>query len=84
MTFALRYETFNPSARCSLTCAAMAATRTTPIVFFAVAAGSILYVVQELFAVNRKFGFPILVSWMLLLGLALGFGTDFVLEAVGA
>ena len=54
------------------------------VVFFAVAAGSILYVVQELFAVNRKFGFPILVSWMLLLGLALGFGTDFVLEAVGA
>jgi zinc transporter, ZIP family len=54
------------------------------VVFFAVAAGSILYVVQELFAVNRKFGYPILVAWMLLLGLALGFGTDFVLEAVGA
>jgi ZIP family zinc transporter len=52
------------------------------ITFFAVAAGSILYVVQELMHVNRKFGLPVLVSWMLLLGLLLGFGTDFVLEAV--
>jgi len=51
------------------------------VAFMAVAAGSILYVVQELFNVNRKFGFPVLVTWMLLLGLALGFGTDFVLEA---
>jgi zinc transporter, ZIP family len=49
--------------------------------FMAVAAGSILYVVQELFNVNRRFGFPVLVTWMLILGLALGFGTDFVLEA---
>jgi ZIP family zinc transporter len=52
------------------------------IAFFAVAAGSILYVVQELMHVNRKFQLPVLVTWMLLLGLFLGFGTDFVLEAV--
>jgi ZIP family zinc transporter len=52
------------------------------IAFFAVAAGSILYVVQELMHVNRKLGLPVLVTWMLLLGLFLGFGTDFVLEAV--
>jgi ZIP family zinc transporter len=51
--------------------------------FFAVAAGSILYVVQELFAVNRRFGFPILVTWMTLLGLFLGFATDFVVTAAG-
>jgi ZIP family zinc transporter len=51
------------------------------VAFFAVAAGSILYVVQELFHVNRKYGAPVLVTWMLLLGLLLGFGTDFVLEA---
>jgi ZIP family zinc transporter len=51
------------------------------IAFFAVAAGSILYVVQELMHVNRKYGLPVLVTWMLLLGLLLGFGTDFVLEA---
>jgi ZIP family zinc transporter len=51
------------------------------VTFFAVAAGSIVYVVQELMNVNRKYGFPVLVAWMLLLGLFLGFGTDYVLEA---
>ncbi len=51
--------------------------------FFAVAAGSILFVVQELFHVTRRFNLPVLATWALLLGLALGFGTDFVLEAVG-
>jgi zinc transporter, ZIP family len=51
------------------------------VVFMAVAAGSILYVVQELIGVNRSSGYPVLCAWMLLLGLALGFGTDFVLEA---
>jgi zinc transporter, ZIP family len=51
------------------------------VVFFAVAAGSILYVVQQLFEVNRRFNLPILVTWMLLLGLFLGFATDWVLEA---
>ena len=54
------------------------------VAFMTVAAGSILYVVQVLFSVNQRFGFPVLVAWMLLLGLALGFGTDFVLEAAEA
>ena len=53
------------------------------VLFFAVAAGSILFVVQELFAVTRRFHQPVVTTWLLLLGLALGFGTDFVLEAVG-
>ena len=53
------------------------------VVFFAVAAGSILYVVQELFAVNRKHGRPTLVMWLVLAGLLLGFGTDFVIQAAG-
>jgi ZIP family zinc transporter len=51
------------------------------VTFFAVAAGSILYVVQQLFEVNRRFNMPVLVTWMLLLGLFLGFATDWVLEA---
>jgi zinc transporter, ZIP family len=51
--------------------------------FFAVAAGSILYVVQELFAVNRKYGHPRLVMWLVLAGIALGFATDFVVTAAG-
>jgi len=53
-------------------------------VFFAVAGGSILYVVIQLFEVCRRFAMPTLVAWMLLLGLLLGFGTDWVLVAAGA
>jgi zinc transporter, ZIP family len=53
------------------------------ILFFSVAAGSILFVVQELFAVNRKYAKPALVMWLVLAGLVLGFGTDFVIEAAG-
>jgi len=54
------------------------------IFFFSIAAGSILYVVVELAAVCRRYAMPVLVGWMVILGLALGFGTDFVLHAVGA
>jgi ZIP family zinc transporter len=53
------------------------------VVFFAVAAGSILYVVQELFAVNRKYGHTLLVTWLVLAGLMLGFATDFIVSAAG-
>ncbi len=53
------------------------------VVFFAVAAGSILYVVQELFAVNRTYGRTLLVTWLVVAGLVLGFATDFVVTAAG-
>jgi ZIP family zinc transporter len=53
-------------------------------VFFAIAGGSILYVVIQLFEVCRRFAMPVLVAWMLLLGLLLGFATDWVLVAAGA
>ncbi|HVA30887.1 MAG TPA: ZIP family metal transporter [Gaiellaceae bacterium] len=53
------------------------------VVFFAVAAGSILYVVQELVLVNRKHGHALLVTWLVLAGLLLGFATDFVVTAAG-
>jgi ZIP family zinc transporter len=53
------------------------------VVFFAVAAGSILYVVQELFAVNRLYGHPKLVTWLVLTGIVLGFATDFIITAAG-
>jgi ZIP family zinc transporter len=52
--------------------------------FLALAAGSILYVVMELMNVNRQLGYKTLVAWAILLGLALGFGTDFILEVAGA
>jgi ZIP family zinc transporter len=53
------------------------------VVFFTVAGGSILYVVRELFAVNRKYGHQVLVTWLLLAGILLGFATDFVVTAAG-
>ena len=52
--------------------------------FLALAAGSILFVVMELMNVNRQLGYKTLVAWGILFGLALGFGTDFVLEIAGA
>ena len=53
------------------------------VVFFTVAGGSILFVVQELFAVNRRYGHPVLVAWLLMAGILLGFATDFVVSAAG-
>jgi ZIP family zinc transporter len=54
------------------------------VVFFSLAGGSILYVVIQLFEVCRRFSLPTLVAWSMLLGLLLGFGTDWVLVAAGA
>ena len=53
------------------------------ILFLALAAGSILYVVLELVAVNRRLASKTLITWFLLAGLALGFATEFVVEAAG-
>jgi len=53
------------------------------VAFLAVAAGSILYVVIELLGVMRRFELKLLVAWMLLLGLFLGFGTELIIEAAG-
>ena len=53
------------------------------IAFFALAAGSILYVVIELLNVCRTFGSKTLTAWGVALGLVLGFATDFILVAAG-
>jgi ZIP family zinc transporter len=53
------------------------------VLFLSLAAGSILYVVVELLNVCRLVGRKPLVTWGILLGLVLGFGTDFVLVAAG-
>jgi zinc transporter, ZIP family len=53
------------------------------ILFFTLAAGSILYVVIELLNVCRTFGSKPLTAWGITLGLTLGFATDFVLVAAG-
>ena len=54
------------------------------VAFLALAGGSILYVVIELLNVLRGSGSKAMVTWGLLLGLVLGFGTDFILVASGA
>jgi ZIP family zinc transporter len=53
------------------------------VAFLALAAGSILYVVIELLNVLRGAGSKAMVTWGILFGLVLGFGTDFVLVATG-
>jgi zinc transporter, ZIP family len=54
------------------------------IVFLALAGGSILYVVLELVNVCRALAPKTLMTWGILLGIFLGFATDFILVAVGA
>jgi ZIP family zinc transporter len=54
------------------------------VLFLALAGGSILYVVIELLNVLRGSGSKAMVTWGLLVGLVLGFGTDFILVASGA
>jgi len=52
--------------------------------FLTIAGGSILYVVIELLAVLRKLGSKEIVAWGLVLGLLIGFATDFVIGVAGA
>jgi len=54
------------------------------IVFLALAAGSILYVVIELLAVGRRMAAKEITTWGLLIGLLLGFATDAIVTAGGA
>ena len=54
------------------------------VLFLALAAGSILYVVNELIAICGRFATKEVVLAGILLGLMLCFGTDFALVAVGA
>jgi ZIP family zinc transporter len=56
---------------------------TLSVAFLGLAAGSILYVVIELLGVNRAFGLKVVGSAWMLVGLFLGFSTDFLLKALG-
>jgi ZIP family zinc transporter len=53
------------------------------VLFLALAAGSILYVVIELLNVGRVLASKTLVTWGILFGLFIGFATDFILVAAG-
>ena len=61
----------------------LSATATGILLFLALAAGSILYVVMELLNVCRLFTSKTVTAWGILFGLTLGFATDFVLVAAG-
>ena len=54
------------------------------IAFLAVAAGAILYVVNELFNVGRKLSSPPAFAWGLLLGFLTAYATDLVLTLASA
>jgi ZIP family zinc transporter len=56
---------------------------TVSVLFLALAAGSILYVVIELMNVCRLFSTKVVTTWGILLGLLLGFATDFILVGAG-
>ncbi len=54
------------------------------LAFLALAAGSILYVVIQLLKMAIRLGQTEALMWGLLVGLVLGFGTDYVLVLAGS
>ena len=54
------------------------------ILFLALAAGAIIYVVAELLGVAKRFKSPELVMWGLLIGFLLGYATDLIVTFAGA
>ena len=54
------------------------------ILFLALAAGAIIYVVAELLGMAKRFKAPDIVMWGLLLGFLLGYGTDLLVTFAGA
>ncbi len=54
------------------------------ILFLALAAGAIIYVVAELLAVARRFKAQDVIMWGLLAGFLLGYGTDLIVSFAGA
>ena len=54
------------------------------VLFLALAAGSILYVVVQLVGVALRAGFKEMLYWGIFLGVVAGFATDFIIGAAGA
>jgi zinc transporter, ZIP family len=54
------------------------------ILFLALAAGAIIYVVAELLGMAKRFKAPTIVMWGLLIGFLLGYATDLILTFSGA
>src|SRR5262249_21628 len=54
------------------------------VLFLALAAGSIFYVISELLHVGRRFEMRTVVMWGIILGFFIGFITDLILTLAGA
>jgi len=53
------------------------------VLFLALAAGALVYVISEMFNVGRKFNTPAMLGWGVLLGFLAGYGTDLLLTYAG-
>ncbi len=54
------------------------------VLFLALAAGALIYVIGEMFNVGRKINTPYMLGWGLLLGFLAGYGTDLILTFGGS
>jgi zinc transporter, ZIP family len=54
------------------------------VLFLALAAGALFYVIGEMFAVGRRFQQPLWSAWGLVVGFLLAYGTDLILTIGGA
>jgi hypothetical protein len=52
--------------------------------FLALAAGALLYVVNEMFHIGRRLNSPVLLAWGLLFGFLLAYATDLFLTYLAA
>jgi len=54
------------------------------VLFLTLAAGALIYVINEMFNVGRRLNGPVALGWGLILGFATGYGTDLLLTYGGA
>ena len=53
------------------------------VLFLALAAGALIYIISEMFNVGRKLNTPSMLGWGVLVGFLAGFGTDLILTYAG-
>ena len=53
------------------------------VLFLALAAGALIYIISEMFNVGRKLNTPSMLGWGVLLGFLAGYGTDLILTFAG-
>lgn len=54
------------------------------VLFLALAAGALFYIIGEMFAVSRRFQQPVWAAWGLVAGFMIAYGTDLILTIGGA